>query len=141
MELIKRKSGLLIGQVATKSGVPIKTIRFYEEIGLLSSENRTNGGFRIFSVTVLNRLAFIKRAQSLGMTLQEIKEFLDIRDQGSYPCNAIRERIQAKISDINSHITELTLLKHHLLEILKTWQEPTEIQNNTICPNLDPDLF
>jgi DNA-binding transcriptional MerR regulator len=137
MTSARRGSGLWIGQVAAESGVSIKTIRFYEDIGLLTLPDRTEGGFRLFSREVLNRLAFIKQAQSLGMSLQEIKEFLDIRDQGSYPCAAIRERMQAKILEIDTRVAELILLKHHLLDILETWQEPTEIQESTICPNLE----
>ena len=59
----------LIGSVAKESGVPIKTIRYYEELGLLKASGRTEGKFRLFTSDVLTRLSFIKRAQSLGLTL------------------------------------------------------------------------
>ncbi len=71
-----------IGVVAKESGVPIKTIRYYEELGLLKASGRTEGGFRLFNTDVLARLHFIKRAQSLGLTLAEIKEFLNVHDEG-----------------------------------------------------------
>jgi DNA-binding transcriptional MerR regulator len=61
---------LFIGQVTALSGVPIRTIRYYESLGLLKSSGRTEGGFRQFSLDVLKRLSFIKRAQSLGLNLQ-----------------------------------------------------------------------
>ncbi|HEY9299015.1 MAG TPA: MerR family DNA-binding transcriptional regulator, partial [Phormidium sp.] len=61
-----------IGFVAKQSGVSIKTIRYYEELGLLKASSRTEGGYRLFDADVLSRLSFIKRAQSLGLTLAEI---------------------------------------------------------------------
>ena len=61
-----------IGLIAKESGVPIKTIRYYEELGLLKASSRTEGGFRLFDPDVFARLHFIKRAQSLGLSLLEI---------------------------------------------------------------------
>ena len=55
-----------IGLVAKESGVPIKTIRYYEELGLLKASNRTEGGFRLFDLDIFARLNFIKRTQRLG---------------------------------------------------------------------------
>jgi DNA-binding transcriptional MerR regulator len=59
----------LIGSVAKESGVPIKTIRYYEELGLLKAVGRTEGGYRLFNADIFARLNFIKRAQSLGLSL------------------------------------------------------------------------
>ncbi|MDX2273184.1 MAG: MerR family DNA-binding protein [Cyanobacteriota bacterium] len=126
--------GLLIGQVAAESGVPIKTIRFYEEQGLLTALGRSAGGFRLFSVDVLPRLAFIKRVQKLGMSLQEIREFLDIRDQGSYPCDKIHEKLKGKILDIDQRIEHLLSLKHHLLDLLTAWEAPPHMAGSHYLP-------
>ena len=72
-----REKGLLkIGEVAIQSGVPIKTIRYYEQIGLVKTAERTEGKFRLFEVGIITRLVFIKRLQSLGFSLQEIGECL-----------------------------------------------------------------
>lgn len=68
----QEKNLLFIGQVAAQSGLPVKTIRYYADLGLLNSLERTEGGYRQFSSEVLTRLAFIKRCQSLGLSLQEI---------------------------------------------------------------------
>lgn len=78
-----------IGPIAKESGVPIKTIRYYEELGLLQAVDRTEGGYRLFDASVFDRLSFIKRAQSLGLSLAEIKEFLDVHDQGDLPCDHV----------------------------------------------------
>jgi len=65
--LTQEKKLLLIGQVAALCGLPIKTIRYYADLGLLKTLDRTEGGYRQFSSEVLTRLAFIKRSQSLGL--------------------------------------------------------------------------
>ena len=80
----------LIGSVAKESGVPIKTIRYYEELGLLKAVGRTEGGYRLFNSDIFARLNFIKRAQSLGLSLAEIKEFLDVHDGGDLPCDRVK---------------------------------------------------
>ncbi len=74
--LTQEKKLLLIGQVTDISGIPIRTIRYYESLGLIKSSRRTEGGFRQFSLDVLTRLAFIKRAQNLGLSLEEIGNIL-----------------------------------------------------------------
>jgi MerR family transcriptional regulator, copper efflux regulator len=91
-----------IGTIAKESGVPIKTIRYYEELGLLKATGRTEGGFRLFNSEVLARLNFIKRAQSLGLSLLEIKDFLGVHDRGELPCDRIEAKLQAKVTAIDS---------------------------------------
>ena len=76
--LIQDKQLFLIGQVTQLSGIPIRTIRYYESLDLIKSSGRTEGGFRQFSFDVLARLSFIKRAQSLGLSLQEIGDILKV---------------------------------------------------------------
>ncbi|MEA5627506.1 MerR family transcriptional regulator [Nostoc sp. UHCC 0251] len=87
---------LLIGQVTDISGIPIRTIRYYESLGLIKSLRRTEGGFRQFSLDVLTRLAFIKRAQNLGLSLEEIGNILQVYDQGQAPCDNNTSRLRGK---------------------------------------------
>ncbi len=122
-----------IGSIAKESGVPIKTIRYYEELGLLQAIGRTEGGYRLFSGDVLSRLSFIKRAQSLGLSLAEIKEFLDVHDQGNLPCDHVRVKLQDKMADIDRQIQQLQILK---LELQALLSEPLSSENpdTVICP-------
>lgn len=125
---------LLIGQVKAQSGVPIKTIRYYEQLGLIESIDRTEGGFRLFSPQVLSRLAFIRRSQHLGFSLQEIKQILTIHDRGQLPCEQVRHNINLKLVDIDHRIAELKQLKQELLDLV---QDPTpieELESPIICP-------
>ncbi len=127
----------LIGSVAKESGVPIKTIRYYEELGLLKTSGRTEGGFRIFSPDVLARLNFIKRAQRLGLSLAEIKDFLEIRDRGELPCEHVQVKLAEKISQIEQQIQQLQILKLELKGLLSGWENIPENPEQTICPIIE----
>lgn len=125
-----------IGAIAKESGIPIKTIRYYEEIGLLKSSGRTEGGFRLFAADVLNRISFIKRSQSLGLSLSEIKEFLSIHDRGQLPCDRVKIKLQDKIAEVDRQIHQLQTLRFDLEALLigePLISEDVEI----ICPIIE----
>jgi DNA-binding transcriptional MerR regulator len=69
-----------IGQVAERVGLSLRTVRYYEEMGLISPERRTNGGFRLYTDANLDRLLLIKQMKPLGFSVQEMRELLDARD-------------------------------------------------------------
>lgn len=71
---------LQIGEVADRVGLSLRTVRYYEEQGLLTPESRTTGGFRLFSEVQVDRLLLIKQMKPLGFTVQEMRELLDARD-------------------------------------------------------------
>lgn len=130
---------LQIGEVAKRSGLPVKTIRYYEDIGLLKPlVVRSPTGYRLFQPQVLNRLAFIKRAQGLGLNLAEIGEILAVHDRGELPCGQIKDKLQARLGAIAEQIHNLTTLQVELEGILSAWQDqpPPELRAQTICPNL-----
>jgi DNA-binding transcriptional MerR regulator len=126
-----------IGSVAKESGVPIKTIRYYDELGLLKTSGRTEGGFRLFNSDVFVRLHFIKRAQRLGLSLLEIKEFLDVHDQGNLPCDRIQIKLKNKLSAIEQQIEQLLILKLELEGLLSGWETIPENPEETICPIIE----
>jgi MerR family transcriptional regulator, copper efflux regulator len=127
---------LKIGELSKKSGVPIKTIRYYEELGLLKACGRTEGQFRLFRVDTIHRLAFIKRLQSLGLSLQEIGECLAIYDHGDLPCREIQSKLAQQVAEIDRQIADLLLLRQELTEILQRWSPSPQKQQGSICPNL-----
>jgi MerR family transcriptional regulator, copper efflux regulator len=130
-----------IGEVASKSGLSVKTIRYYEGIGLLApTVERSKTGYRLFNRAVFNRLAFIKRAQSLGLSLNEIQQILAVHDQGQLPCGEVRSHLETKVADISEQIAALETLKSELQGILSGWQEQRSPSiNPTICPNLQAE--
>ena len=134
---------LKIGEVAIRSGIPVKTIRYYEDIGLLKSTvQRSESGYRLFGSQVLNRLAFIKRAQSLGLSLNEIQEILNVHDSGQLPCGAVKEHLEAKVEAISKQIESLEILRADLQGLLSGWEEqpPEHLITQTICPNIQLNL-
>ncbi len=133
-----REKGLLkIGEVAIQSGVPIKTIRYYEQIGLVKTAERTEGKFRLFEVGIITRLVFIKRLQSLGFSLQEIGECLAIYDRGNIPCDRIQEKLEQQVTKIDRRIVELKRLRQELTDLLQHWSTSLDKKPGTICPNLE----
>lgn len=134
-----QKRLLKIGEVAAESQISVKTVRYYEQLGLLVSVvQRSESGYRLFDPSVFNRLAFIKRAQSLGLTLKEIQEILTIRDQGDVPCDMVKHHLLSKLKEINQQIKALEILKSELQDILAGWQDQpsSETITHTICPNI-----
>ncbi len=135
------ESSLKIGEVAASSDLSIKTIRYYEEIGLLApTVSRSESNYRLFKPTVLSRLAFIKRSQSLGLSLREIQDILAVHDQGQLPCDDVKQNLQKKVQQITEQIEALQLLRSELQGLLSGWQDPPSkyVTDRTICPNLEP---
>ena len=84
-----------IGEIARRAEVPAKTIRFWEEQGLLPPPRRTAAGYRDYDLAVLSRLAFVRHAQAAGLTLAAIGQVLEIRDGGLPPCTHVRYPTQS----------------------------------------------
>ena len=77
---------MTIGAVARQSGIPVRTLRFYEERGLISPFGRTSKGYRLYGAAVLKELAFLKGSKRLGLHLDDIAQLLETRRQGKCPC-------------------------------------------------------
>jgi MerR family copper efflux transcriptional regulator len=129
-----------IGEVAKQSNISIKTIRYYEELGLLKTVGRTESGYRLFSSDVLIRLKFIKQAQRLGLSLSEIKEFLEIYNQNEQPCKHIQLKLKQKLEIIEQQIQQLQRLQQELKGLLLGWSNFSEQTEETICPILQKNL-
>jgi MerR family transcriptional regulator, copper efflux regulator len=128
-----------IGEVSVRSGLPVKTIRYYTDIGLLNPQvRRSPSGYRLYESDVLNRLTFIRRTQALGLSLSEIRDILEIHDQGKLPCGQVKQYLENKLAEIETQIRQLALLRSEVKGLLSGWKEPlpTAYQAQTICPNL-----
>ncbi|MDJ0717134.1 MAG: heavy metal-responsive transcriptional regulator [Prochloraceae cyanobacterium] len=138
--MVDREQKLLrIGEISAISQVSIKTIRYYEKLGLLCALKRTEGGFRLFSPEVIGRLNFIKRSQSLGLSLTEIGQILQIHDRGEIPCSEVRHTLQTKISEIDGRIKQLKTLKVQLQSLISETKPLQERKSGIICPIIQPE--
>jgi DNA-binding transcriptional MerR regulator len=109
-----------IGSVAKKIGLTPDAIRFYERNALLPRAPRTRGGFRQFSESEVETLAFIRRVQGLGFKLSEIKSLLSFRGSHLQPCAPVRRRLQAKLLDVRRKLAGLQKLEHELRLALRS---------------------
>lgn len=134
--MLLESSLLKIGELSTRSGVPVKTIRYYEELGLIGAIDRTEGQFRLFHPDTNHRLRFIKQLQGLGLSLREIGECLVIYDAGELPCGDIQAKLESHVQAIDRQIADLLLLRQELADVLEKWESSPLAESGKICPNL-----
>lgn len=97
-----------IGELAARSGMTPDALRYYERLGLLQAPQRTRGGFRVYSAETLDRLRFIKQAQTVGLTLHEIGDLVGYQDQGGLKrCRQVRDLLRSKLLELQAKLTEL----------------------------------
>jgi DNA-binding transcriptional MerR regulator len=105
---------MLIGEVADRSGVPARTIRFYEQARVLSAPQRSANGYRVYSERTIAELTFVKRAQRLGFSLGEISEVLGLGRSGRLPCSRVTEICDAHLDEIERQMGELIAFRRLL---------------------------
>lgn len=106
-----------IGELAERMALNPRTIRYYESIGLLPEPDRTASGYRAYDEADVDRLAFIRSAQRLGLALDEIREVLALRERGEVPCGYVRELISKEIIDVDRRLEELRVLRQELVAL------------------------
>ena len=107
-----------IGQFAELAGTSAKTVRFYEQVGLLPKPRRASNGYRDYGDHDVERLAFIRRAQQLGLSLDDIGEVLAFRDHGETPCRRVVELAEHHLEDVDRRIRELIDIRGELRALL-----------------------
>ena len=114
---------LKIGDVSKRSGIGIEALRFYEKGGLLDKPSRTYSGYRVYGEEVLERLAFIKRAQVLGFSLDEIRQIVDDARKGESPCDEVREIVRRRMEELDERLRELQKYRRELKQTLEEWDK------------------
>jgi MerR family copper efflux transcriptional regulator len=117
-------SEMLIGELAKQAGLTVKTVRYYEAFGLLPAAQRRESGYRTYSPADLDRVAFIKGAKALGLTLAQIKEIIAVWDGGQRPCGRVAALIDEKLARLDQRIAELTAFR----DALSTYKADVEAQ-------------
>jgi DNA-binding transcriptional MerR regulator len=108
-----------VGEVSRLLDINPQTLYFYERIGLIPSPQRTEAGYRLFSQQDVDRLTFITRAKSLGLSLDEIKDILALKDGRSLTCQAVYERLSKKVNEIEDTIRQLQILHNELTPLVQ----------------------
>jgi MerR family copper efflux transcriptional regulator len=124
-----------IGVLAATAGLSTKTIRFYEQAGLLTPPPRTSAGYRDYPPDAMTRLAFIRDAQAAGLTLAEIGSVLAIRDDGHAPCRHVTELIGRHLTQVDERIAELTQTRAALADLHRraAATNPADCADTDIC--------
>jgi len=103
-----------IGQMSRQTGVSVDAIRFYERNRLLAAPTRSEGGFRLYSSDDLSELQFIRSLQTLGFSLNEIRDFVSLRTNDLRACSAVRKMLDHKLQDIHAKRIALAKLEDEL---------------------------
>lgn len=134
------KEKIYIGELSKRTDVPTKTIRYYEDFGLLTKPNRANSQYRLYTHKDVAKLLFIKKAKSFGLKLSEIKKIISSSKRGLEPCCCVvRELFSQKIKEYERNIKELTKTRNQLKEKLKKWIEPKQARKikYAVCPQIE----
>jgi DNA-binding transcriptional MerR regulator len=123
---------LKIGEVARLSGIGIEALRFYEKSGLLDRPGRTYSGYRLYDESVLERLAFVKKAQLLGFSLDEIKQLIQHKRAGENPCAEVREIVKMRLEELNERIEQMVQYRDELTAALREWEKTGEAEGH-VC--------
>ena len=124
-----------IGKLAAASGTTAKTLRFYENTGLLAAPGRTPGGYRHYTPDVLPRLDFIRRGRAAGLTLAQIREVLDVRDGGATPCEHVQQLLTTRLADLDNQIADLQALREAVAQLCDAAAtvEPASCEPVAVC--------
>ena len=131
-------SHVFIGALAKQAGLPIKTIRYYEEVGLIPKPPRTASRYRLYVPETADRLQFIKKAQHLGLRLAEIKDILDLADRGRCPCGHVQHVLRQRLAELKAKIQDLRLLEQRIQHAVRRGCPPNfKPKGKAICPTID----
>ena len=132
---------LTVGQLARATGVPAKTIRYYEQVGVLPVPRRSGSGYRHYSRHDVHRLLFIRRARALGLSLATLKMLTAELDSGE--CLTMRPHLQALVTEqlrtVREQIAEFQLLERQLAQVLQRLQTAAPVHHADVCRCLDSD--
>src|SRR5712692_2572047 len=128
---------LTIGALAKRAGVGVETVRFYERRGLVRRPARPGMGYRSYPEEAVGRIRFIRNAQGLGFTLQEVKELLALRVTAGTSCAAVRARAAAKVADVKRRVADLDRIKAALERLIAVCPGRGALVNCSILDALD----
>jgi len=113
----------LAGELAREIGVSTDTLRYYERKKVLSRPRRGANGYRLYPLDAVDRVRLIRRALSVGFTLDELASILAERDRGASPCGGVYALAENKLAQVTQRIEELRTLQTDLASILSEWKE------------------
>ena len=114
---VRREPLLRIGELAKQTGFSARTLRYYEDIGLVRPAQRSESGYRLYSDDVLERLRFVRRSRGLGLRLEDIRRILDISDEGRIPCEHVVGIVDRELAEASEQMARLRALRRDLTHL------------------------
>ena len=111
------------GELARLTGVSADTLRHYERLGILPTSQRTNGGYRVFPTSAVERVQLAQRALQLGFSLKELSEILRNRDSGGVPCHRVLKQTEEKLHLLGQRIRELQQTQEYMRKLVRDWRK------------------
>ncbi|MBK5268003.1 MAG: heavy metal-responsive transcriptional regulator [Acidimicrobiia bacterium] len=132
-----------IGELSQRAAVPTKTIRYYEDIGLLPEPERSENGYREYDDDAIARLRFIRDAQASGLTLTEIGSIVDLRDQGETTCDHVVDLLERHLKDLEAHISDLQRTRAQLTVMTKRAKKlnPADCTDPNRCQTIGEEVL
>ena len=130
-----------IGELARRSGKASTALRYYEKAGLLPESQRSSSGYRTYDPNAVSRLAFIRAAQAVGLSLAEIREVIGIRDAGAAPCAHVLQLIEKHRAEVRARMRELRRLERDLDQLASRGAgvDPSECDPAGVCKVIPSD--
>lgn len=122
-----------IGEVATEAGVGVQTLRYYERRGLLPAPPRQDSGYRTYSASTVSRVRFVRRAQELGFTLEEVSGLLSLWPDSAKSCHAVQRRAAETLERIDSKVRDLRRMRVALARYVNACRDRSSLDG---CPLL-----
>ena len=116
-------NAMKVGAVAKAAGVGVQTLHYYERLGLLPKPKRSAANYRVYSPGTIRRVRFIKRAQAVGLSLEETKQILNLKDHGRAPCHRVVELGQKHLQEIDTRLSQLRAFHRLLARSVNDWAQ------------------
>ena len=129
--------GATVGRIAREARVDAWTVRFYEKEGLLPKAKRSSAGYRLYDLELAERIRFVKKAQHLGLQLDELREILELSDRGPCPCGHVRQVLKAKLAELARKISDLKAVQSSIHTALSRAHRPgVRPTGKALCPTI-----
>ena len=129
-----------IGELASRSGISAKAIRYYEGIGLVRAPRRSASGYRDYDNLTVDHLAFIRAAQAVGLSLGEIRSIMALRNGGETPCGYVLDLLRSRSAELDRRIAELRALRGELRLLVERAEglDPADCDPARVCHLIGP---
>lgn len=106
------------GEVAKDLGIGVQTLHYYEREGLIPAPRRSESGYRIYDAALVDRVRFIRKAQSLGLTLENVREIIQLSDRGACPCGHVHAALTARLQEVDERLKQLRSFRSDLATLV-----------------------